>query len=490
VAKRSGKEEKLLGTTKTEPGQGWQAQLRAKEFLPMILGHALPLGKTFFALLATKAHDSLFLCRFLLACILPKHRLTATRIASCMRGQRRHRSNLTRFLRRLPSGIADDWLEAVFGNLLYDQPPAGTWIFCLDQTYCGHQSDCLENTFSTAHRGRRQKHERKSKRQKKKQQKQSYCHCFVFGLLLTPGGLRLPVWRPYYTKDYCTQRGWQYHKQPELAAQLIDQLRVPPQARVVVVGDTAFDATPILAACQRRHFRWVVAMNHDRRLEQDKPRPTVLSLATPCVAEQYVPVRLTPGIGPFVAQRRSAACRVGPKAKTRTFWVHEERCCVHNVGSTRVLFSTKQLPAAGQPVKAQKVLLTNDLERTIAELIEIYDLRWQVELFFKEMKGTLGLVDYRCRWFKDVEGWVNGCVLAFMYLEWYRLQLLEQAKDAAGERERWRRQRSYGLCLAVQQDVEREDIREILKLSQTQEGLAQLQQLLWQALPKEYRKVG
>jgi hypothetical protein len=275
---------------------------------------------------------------------------------------------------------------------------------------------------------------------------------------------------------------------PLAAAALIDRLRVPEGARVVVVGDTAFDAEPIVAACGRRGFGWVVSMNHDRRLSGPRPRSQVQSLAEPCTAEHYVPVRLTPGQGPYAAQRRAAACRVGPKAKTRTFWVHEERCDVHNVGAARVLFSTSQAVTTGQPVAVQKILLTNDLGRSTEDIIEVYDLRWQIELFFKECKSVLGLADYPCQWFQEVEGWVNGCLLAFLYLEWYRLQMLEQAKGSPAERERWRWQRSHGLALAVQQDVEREDIGVMLEMSQTPEGLAQLQQLLRQALPKEYRK--
>jgi hypothetical protein len=454
----------------------------------MILGHALPLGKSFFALLASPTHDALFLCRFILACVMPKRRLCVTLMASCMRGQKCHRSNVVRFLGRLPSGVAADWLEALFGNLLVEEPQEGTWLFLLDQTYCGHQSSRLENSYSTAHRGRRQKHEAKNKRKKKKQQKQSYCHCFVMGLLLTPSGLRLPVWLPYYTKEYCAQHGRQYRTQPQIAAELIDRLRVPEKAGVVVVGDTAFDAEPIQAACSRRQFKWVVPMNHDRRLAGPEPRPQVQLLADNCTAEQYVPVRLTPGQGPYVAQRRAAACRVGPKAKTRTYWVHEERCLVHNVGQTRVLFSTSQAIVKGQPVKVQKILLSNDLERRIEDIIEIYDLRWQIELFFKECKSVLGLADYKFKWFKEVEGWVNGCLLAFLYLEWYRLQMLQQSKDSPAERDRWRWQRSHGLTLAVQQDVQREDILVMLEMTQSPEGLAHLQELLRQALPKEYRK--
>jgi len=114
----------------------------------------------------------------------------------------------------------------------------------------------------------------------------------------------------------------------------------------------------------------------------------------------------------------------------------------------------------------------------------------QIELFFKECKSTLGLADYPLRKFREVEGWVNVCLLAFLYLEWYRVQMVQQSQGAPGERERWRRQRSHGLALAVQQDVERQDIEVILEMGQTKEGRTQLQHLLRQAPPKEYRKTG
>jgi hypothetical protein len=454
----------------------------------MILGHALPLDKAFFSLLGTPAFDTLFLAHFVLACVSPRSRLTLCLIGRVMRGQTRHRSNVLRFLRRLPPTIAHDWIEAVFGNLLSNEPIAGDYLFIIDQTYCGHQSSRMENSYSTAHRGKRQKHAPKNKLKKKKQRHQSYCHCFVFGLLITPSGVRLPMFRSYYTKEYCEQYNKKYLKQTEIAAKLIADLRVPAKAKVIVLGDTAFDAAVIHKACNRRQFGWVVPMNHDRRLAMAEPRTPIMSLTSTYTAEQYVPIRLTPGKGPFTAQRRAAACRVGPNAKPRTYWVHEEIYEVQNIGTTRVLFSTKKTVVKEQPVEVQKVLLTNDLTRSMAEIVELYDLRWQIELFFKEMKGTLGMADYQLQYFRDVEGWVNCCVLAFLYLEWYRLQMLEQSQLAAKEKERWRRQRSHGLALGVRQDVEREDIQAILEMTNSPEGLRRLQALLRQSTPKEYRK--
>jgi hypothetical protein len=457
----------------------------------VILCQDLPLGKTFFALVGLPVASTLFVTRFLLACILDGPRLSAASVGSAIRTDPRHRGNVIRFLRRLPGAVRDDWLEAVFGNLLADEPKKGTWVFILDQTYCGHNSSRIQNAYSTSPRGKRQKKGKpKEKRNKRKKQPQSYCHCFVCGLLISPTGVRLPVWRPYYTQTYCGQRGWAYRKQTELAAQMIDGLRVPAGAFVVVLGDMAFDAEVILAACRRRHFGWVVAMNGDRVLAGEHPRPKVASLAVDWTAQDYVPVRLTPGDGRFEAQRRAAACRVGLTRKSRQFWVHRAEVAVHNVGACVVLFSTMQPVQEGQSVKVQKALMTSEVGRDLAEIIELYDLRWQIELFFKECKSVLGLDRYRFEDFDCVEGWVELCLLAFLYLEWYRVQMLQQTRGSPVEHRRWRWQRSHGLAQAVRQDVQEYDLHTLAQLLQTPAGIEELKQRLRRAFPKEYRKAG
>jgi len=455
----------------------------------MILSQDLPAGNAFFALVALAAPHVLFATRFLLASILDGPRLSAAAVGAAIRTDPRHRGNVIRFLRRLPCPVGDDFLEALVGNLLADEPARGTWVFILDQTYCGHNSARMENGYSTSPRGKRsRKANPKDKRQKRKKQSQSYCHCFIMGLLLTPSGLRLPVFKSYYTKEYCARRGWKYYKQTERAAQMIEQVRVPHGAEVVVLGDTAFDADVILAACRGRRFGWVVARNGDRVLAGDDPRPKVTSLAANWTAGDYVPVRLTPGQGRYEAQRRCAACRVGLKRKSRHFWVHPEQLAVYHVGACKVLYSTMQPVAAGRSVTVQKVLMTSEVGRAVADLVDLYDLRWQIELFFKECKSVLGLGRYRLGTFADVEGWVSLVLLTFVYLEWYRQQMLQRSRGNPAEQRRWRWQRSHGLCLAVRQDLEEEDLAALQQRLQTPEGLAQLQAQLRRAVQKEYRK--
>lgn len=451
----------------------------------MIMDDALPGIKSFFKATSLKPNAVGMLIRLVAAFTCHIGRMSAAQAAGSVRSQARHRGALVRFLAQVK--WSRDWLVLTqVADLLLqaENRRQGTWIFIIDQTYCGQQGQKTENTFSRANYRPRAK---KSQRRQKKHAKRS-CHGFVMGLLLTPSGLRIPCCRCYYTEAYCAAQKKPYGKQTELAAELIGQLAVPAQAEVVVLGDTAFDADTIRAACVKRHWTWIVPINPERVLAGVKPRPKVWSLVKDLRAKQFTPVRLTPGQGPFVAQRRVARCRLGPKVKTRTFYVHREKRAVHSVGAVQLVFSTKVKPEAGAAVEVQKILMTNDLERTAAAVVELYSLRWQIELFFKELKSTLGLHQYRFRCFGKVEAWVQACLIAFVYLEWYRARQLRRRELSSDERRWWQWQRSHGLCVAVRQAAEDHDVTQLFRWSGTKTGRKKLRHRLRAALPTECRE--
>ncbi len=453
----------------------------------MIFADALPKIKTFLRPARLAQATTTLLVRLVAAFVCHRGRLSASQAAGAIRSQARHRAQLTRFLAR--SHWSKDWsvLAAVADLLLHHETRhGGTWVFILDQTYVGQQGQKTENTFSRAnYRPRPKKGQRKNKKHAKRS-----CHGFVCGLLLTPSGLRIPCCRSYYTTGYCQAKHFPYRTQVELAASLIRQLAVPAAAEVVVLGDTAFEAAGIRAACAERGFAWVVPLNPERVLAGKEQRPKVLSLVQNLSAERFAAVRLVPGQGPYAAARRAARCRVGPQAKARTYYVHPERRVVHNIGDVLLVFSTKAKPQADEPVQVQKVLLTNAVTWTAARVVELYDLRWQIELFFKECKSTLGWHRYRFREFVKVENWVQACLVAFCYLEWYRARQL--ARRALSEQAQgwWRWQRSYGLSLAIGQASEEYDLARLYRLAGTPTGRRKLRRYLRAALPREYRPAG
>jgi len=412
-------------------------------------------------------------------------RMSAAAAAGAIRSQARHRAAVARFLAR--AGWSKDWrLLGELAGLLLEQEccAVGTWVFILDQTYVGQQGAQTENTFRRANYRRRPK----KRNRKQKQGAKRSCHGFVCGLLLTPSGLRIPCCRCYYTAGYCQAQQRRYRKQTELAAELIRTLAVPAGAAVVVLGDTAFEAVVIRQACQERNFQWIVPINPERVLAGAKPRPKVKSLVVGMSADRFEAVRLVPGQGPFAAQRRVARCRVGPKAKARTYYVHPERRVVHNVGDVLLVFATKEQPKADQPVQVQKVRISNGLTLSAAQVVERYDLRWQIALFFKALKSTLGFHQYRFREFAKVEGWAQACLTAFVYREWYRAQHL--ARPDLGDKEKawWAWQRSHGLRLEVVQQAEEHDLAQLYRPSGTPSGRKKLRRCLREALPLEYRR--
>ncbi len=453
----------------------------------MIMDDALPGIKSFFKATTLKPNAVGMLIRLVAAFTCHVGRMSAAQAAGAVRSQARHRAALVRFLARLK--WSRDWTvltQAADLLLRSEGRRRGAWVFIVDQTYCGRQGQKTENTFSRANYRRRTK---KGQRRHRKYARRS-CHGFVMGLLPTPGGLRIPSCRGYYTEAYCAaSKGPKpYRKQTELAADLIRSVAVPEGAEVVVLGDTAFDADVIRIACAERRWAWVVPLNPERVLEGAKPRPKVWSLAKGLRAEQFTPVRLDPGRGPFVARRRVARCRLGPKVKTRTFHVHSERRQVHSVGDVQLVFSTKVKPEQGVAVEVQKILITNDRKRTAAAVVELYALRWQIELFFKELKSTLGLHRYRFRRFRKVEAWVQACLVAFVYLEWHRTRQLRRRDLSVGDRRWWQWQRTFGLCTAVRQAAEENDPTHLFRWSGTKTGRKKLRKCLRAALPTECRE--
>ncbi len=433
----------------------------------MILSTSLPGFKAFLSGCAVSQRSLLLIAAFL----LHRGRLSVTAAARTIRADVRDAGNLLRFLAgsREPALLLRAAQAALLDAVGHEE---GLWVFAVDATQHGQQGQRTENTFS---RGNSRRRARKGQRKHVKKHRRS-CHTFVMGVLLSPSGVRLPFWLPYYTRNYASWLGVAYQTQTDLAARLIRELPLSDSARLVVVGDTAFEAESIRAACALRKCWWVTPANPERVLAGPKPRARVLSLGKELPASAFSPVTLRLGQGPQAAQRRLSLSRVKNKKHERTYWVHTRTAEVHNVGQVQLLFSTTSKPADTGSVVVQKVLMTNATAATLEQVLSWYGLRWQVELLFKELKSGLGLSSYKFQRFCKVERWVTLCLVAFAYLEWYRHERLRAAKGKP--KAYWETARTHGVRAVIQRTVEEEDLRQIYEWAQDGKGLARLREVL------------
>ena len=228
-------------------------------------------------------------------------------------------------------------------------------------------------------------------------------------------------------------------------------------------------------------------VNAERVLAGRKPRPKVRSLVSGLRPDQFHTIRLLPGEGELAVYRRVSRYRIGSKVKPRTYYVHQERRDVHSVGEVQLVFSTRKSPKQTGKVEVEKILMTNNLKLATRTIGELYTLRWQIELFFKELKSTLGMDQYRFRKFERVRGWVQMALITFLYLEWYRARQIACRDLPKKEKRWWERQRTHGLCQAIRQQAERAELQYIAERLQTQGGIRRLQRELEHACPAERR---
>jgi hypothetical protein len=450
----------------------------------VMVADLLPGIKRFFKRLALSESAQALAAHVIVAFLFHPGRMSCLAAAGAIRCQPRHRAQISRFLKR-PRWRSGDINSLLREDLLQAETGQGPFLFIIDATLCGQAGQRTENTYST---GNRQRRPRKGRRYGKCKHAQKSCHSFTMGLLITPSGVRIPFSKPYYTREYCQKKGWTHRTTAEAAADLIRELPLPEEKEVIVLGDTAYDAQALRDACADRHYTWIFPCNPERVLAGPKgKRPKVRSLLKEWSQWSRQTVRLAPAQGTYAVYRRLSPYRIGPKAKIRTYYVHEERRPVHSVGEVRLVFSTTNKELKAATADDVKILMTNDVRRSVREVIELYSLRWQIELFFKELKSTLGFHQYQFQNFAAVEGWTELALTTFLYLEGYRAQQLARRDLTDEDKQWWRHQRTYGLCQAVRLATQQTELKYLAERLETRGGIAKLKRLLRNGFAPEYR---
>jgi hypothetical protein len=450
----------------------------------VMVADSLPGLKRWLAPLGLKDGTRLLVIRMVVAFVLHAGRMSCLRAAGAVRCEPRHRAQISRFLARPRWRQLD--LNSLLRQALLDREAGdGLYVFILDATLVSRAGAKTENTFSTGNRRRRPC---KGRRYGKTKRAAKNCHSFTMGPLITPSGVRIPFCKPYHTRAHCRAKGLEHRTTAEAAADLIRELPLPDGARVLVLGDTAYDAQAVHGACRDRRYSWIVPCNPERVLAGPKgQRPKVRSLLKDRSSRARQAIRLAPGQGGYAVYRRLSPHRIGPKAKPRTYYVHQERQQVHSVGEVRLVFSTTKKDLETAAPDDVKILMTNDLRLSVRDVVEAYSLRWQIELLFKELKSTLGFDQYQFRGFDAVEAWAELALTAFLYLEWYRVQQLSRRDLSEEKRRWWRHQRTYGLCQAVRSASEQKDLEYIADRLETPGGIRKLKLIIRNGFAKEYR---
>jgi hypothetical protein len=327
---------------------------------------------------------------------------------------------------------------------------------------------------------RRYKKEKKSKKGRPGTQ----THTFLFGLLILPGGIRLPLPRKsWYTRAYAKEQGVEYKTQIELAAELLEWLRplVPKGVSLVVLGDSYFEGRRLFEACQEQDWTFISKLTRDRCFAGSKTR--IVSHGLELKEGLFHRYRLRRGKEATAAYRRQEP-RKSRTHENRAYDVHSEYREVSKLGEAQVVYSWKTPVYTPRPRMDQRqfaALVTNNLRMSPNRVVELYELRWQIEVFFREMKGQLGLTDYKGTQFQSYERYITLTLLGFLVLEYERLRGLK--KHSANEEPAggWAAARTSALIQVVRRETTRQDVHWMRTCLKTPGGRRRLNKALTRA---------
>jgi hypothetical protein len=413
----------------------------------------------FFAVLRPELSRPIFgaLPALVLALLLAPHRRCLKTLAAAILGARAHASTISR---RLRSALwrTRDWFVCLSDRLRRAierwerrQPRLRRglfrrWLVVIDTTSHATHAELMENVLLI-------------NRRRDPQRRQIRHHVFVMGILITEYGFRLPLPRKsYYTKSYCQQKHRPYRTQVQLAAAMLRELRLPADVEVLVAYDSAFDANIIHRVCRQRDFFEVFPIDPNRNLssgaepEDDELRgQRVVHWTRTWTRAEFRQHELQYANENHVFMRRRHRDNLRLRKTLRRYVVAARHANVSRLGRCVIVASYKENPhvAVGpnqaadwwsshtgpvryhghrRPVPQRwqaKVLACTDEAATARQVVEWYEIRWQIELFFRELKSRLQLGCYTLKSFAAVERYLDLLLMGLLLLEAERLRDLE-----------------------------------------------------------------
>ena len=390
------------------------------------------------------------LAPMVLAFLLAPHYRRLKTIAGMVLGHRVHVATISRRLVN-PAWTTRDWYERSARSVMaetdrFERPlikgRKRKFMIIIDATLHASVGEKMENLLAMSKR-------------KDPRRRNTRHHMFVMGLMITESGMRIPLTRrSYYTKEYCKAKNKKYRTQTQLARLMIHDAPVPDDADVTVVYDSAFDADMIHRECRNRGFREVFPIDPNRNLATKDTPYAPAKAGAPVVAstlewkdEEFETLELEVENEDFVFFRRRHVDNLRVKKTFRRYVVAARCLAVSKLGSCLIVASYKENPKIELPPNESsdwrdyrhqlakrrkkdqkkpsrwhgKVLACTDPNATVREVIQWYEIRWQIEIFFRELKSRMQLGCYVLMKFEAVERYIDLLLMGFLFLEKQRL---------------------------------------------------------------------
>ena len=245
-----------------------------------------------------------------------------------------------------------------------------------------------------------------------KQQRFVRGHIALFAAVLFRGVVlpwRLELWKP---KGHAGPP--RYRKLTDMAAAMIQALNVPAGVKVRVLFDAFYLCPQVARACQSKAFTFFSVAARNRSFTADKGRKRkARKIGT-----------LMPGLIRYRGRNARMKRSRGKVAMLRIACADGR---LSRIGRVRMIVSKR--PRG--PWKKCIAIVTDETGLRPRQVIAIYEMRWNIEVLFKELHQDLGLGDYQMLAKDGIVHHLHVCSLAHLMLTHRSIEALgEQARKA------------------------------------------------------------
>jgi SRSO17 transposase len=369
---------------------------RAKEGQAVIIDHLPSCVKGFFSPLRPRLSKPRYahLWTLVLALLINLRSAKLVHLARLAPGST-HRTRHGAFLNHADADVAALLDERSCAALAGMKPRAGETIYL------------ILDDHRIAKRGRTMA--RLSKIWDHKQQKFVHGHIVLFAVVLFRG-VALP-WRLHLQKPK-GQPGPRYRKLTDLAAQMVREFAPPAGVKVRVLFDAFYLCPQVTRACESKGFSYFSVAAKGRRFRRhgERGRGRKIGLLAPGLIRHR---------GRNVRMKRSRGV-----AKLRIVGVDGH---LSRIGRVRMVLSKRP----GERWKTTVAIVSNETGLCAREIVSIYELRWNIEVLFKELEVDLGLGDYQVLSEDGILKHLHLCCLAHLALTHHAMERVgAQARKA------------------------------------------------------------
>jgi SRSO17 transposase len=289
-----------------------------------------------------------------------------------------HRTRHGAFLSHAHADVAALLEDRCYGVLASMKPCAGETV-CL-----------ILDDHRMAKRGR--KMARVSKIWDHKQQRFVHGHIVLFAAVLFRGVV-LP-WRLVLQKPK-GQPGPRHCKLTDLAARMIRAFDAPSGVKVRVLFDAFYLCPAVTRACEKRGFSYFSVAAKNRRFTPDGGQGRKIA-----------------DLAPGLVRHRGTNVRMKRSRGTAKLRIARADGHLSRIGRVRMVLSKRP----GERWRTTVAIITNESGLDARQIVSVYELRWKIEVLFKELEVDLGLGDYQMLKEEGILKHLHLCCLAHLVL--------------------------------------------------------------------------